>query len=197
MGRNLFNGSAAIALTAALMSGCSGAPTEGAQPSDGQTEDELQKNAFASSVRHLLLTVGEDFQHGGDVFSVASATPIENALRGYVATIYKDDPDTIKAFTYKIGSHVFESDGPIAGTVSNNFAWNVIENDLNMSDATDSKANVAKAKKAFDTLTRAGAVFGFDGSQQSGCAAPTDFLLVIDPKGKKVYTIELTPCSES
>ena len=60
-----------------------------------------------------------------------------------------------------------------------------------------SKALQSTAKAAFEDLVRAGAVFGYDAGQESGCAAPTDFLLVIDPKGKKVYTIELTPCDES
>jgi len=39
-------------------------------------------------------------------------------------------------------------------------------------------------------------MFGFDASQQSGCAAPTDFMLIIDPHAKKVYPFELTACQE-
>jgi hypothetical protein len=40
-------------------------------------------------------------------------------------------------------------------------------------------------------------LFGTDGFQQSGCAAPTVYLLVVDTAGKTVDGVELTPCDES
>jgi hypothetical protein len=164
-------------------------------------QDELQTSAsasgssaaFAAANKKLLDVFGAEApQRGGDVFSVPSVKPIENALKGYVAKAYSDDPDLAKGYKYKVNSGSFNTDTQEAGTISNSLAWRVISGDI-----TDDAKATAKAKAAFDDLVGMGAVFGYDAGQESGCAAPTDFLLVIDPNGKKVFTIELTPCDES
>ena len=167
---------------------------EAGEESTDSSQDELKRaSAFGSAEKRLLSVFDDRAQRGGDTFSVPSTSPIRSALQGYVAKAYADDADSVNGYAYKVGSGSFNSDTSEAGTVSNALAWSVISGDL--SDAT--KARQAKAKAAFDDLAGMGAVFGYDAGQQSGCAAPTDFLLVIDAKGKKVYTIELTPCDES
>ena len=100
----------------------------------------------------------------------------------------------IDVFCLSFTNATLIGDNPVytLGTISNALAWRVISGDI-----VENPTDLAKAKKAFDELVALGAVFGYDAGQQSGCAAPTDFLLVIDPRGKKVYTIELTPCDES
>jgi hypothetical protein len=57
-------------------------------------------------------------------------------------------------------------------------------------------ARIAKAQSAFERLVLNGAIFGYDGSQQNGCAAPTDFLLIINPHESTVFTLETTPCTK-
>ncbi|MBI3544230.1 MAG: hypothetical protein HY075_13250 [Deltaproteobacteria bacterium] len=52
---------------------------------------------------------------------------------------------------------------------------------------------------ARDLVTRAlkaGARFGYDGSAQSRCAAPTAELLVLDTQAQLVYAVDLQPCRE-
>src|SRR5205823_2881622 len=150
--------------------------------------EELRRASAFASAEHKLLAVFDDrAQRGGDVYSVPSTSPIENALHGYVEKAYADDKDMQKGYVYKTHSGTFQSDTREVGTVSGTRAWSVISGD--MANDSMSKTAQAKAKAAFDDLVGAGAVFGYDGGQESGCAAPTDFLLVIDPKGKKVYTI--------
>src|SRR5262249_53302007 len=118
--------------------------------------------------------------------------PIVDALKDYVKESNTSDPSIARDYTYRLNSSGFEQDTKAAGTVSNEVAWRTIAADSKALSAADK----AKAKRAFDALSEMGAVFGYDGFQESGCAAPTDYMLVIDVSGKKVYTIELTPCDE-
>jgi hypothetical protein len=174
------------------------AATPDAEPAGDTTSAvSTSTSPFASAEKKLFGIFAGGPQRGGDVYSVESTHPIEDALKGYVKAKYsKDDPDALKNYKYKTNSNTFETDTQEAGTVSNSTAWSVIENDIDQWEDGVNPAK-AKAKAAFDDLVQQGAVFGYDGFEESGCAAPTDFLLVIDPKGKKVYTIELTPCDES
>jgi hypothetical protein len=184
---------AILSFVALLVTAC-GVPSAEPEPAGDQaSEVRASSTAKFDAVEQKLFSIfAGGPQRGGDVYSVDSADPIENALKGYVAKKYsKDDPDALTQYTYKVGSTSWVTDTEEAGTVSNSLAWKVISGDI------DGAGDKAKAKAAFDDLVEQGAVFGYDGFEESGCAAPTDFLLVIDPKGKKVHTIELTPCDES
>lgn len=182
---------ACLAVSFTMLAACSGAPDD--QPSQSDDEELQRSSSFAASEKELFSLFSGGPQRGGDSYSVTSTTPIVNALKGYVQKKYSDDKDIRDGYTFKTNAS-WNTDTSEAGTVSNADAWSVIEGD--MKDGYSAKDR-AKAKSAFDALVRAGAVFGYDAGEESGCAAPTDFLLVIDPKGKKVYTIELTPCDES
>ena len=57
-------------------------------------------------------------------------------------------------------------------------------------------AKAAELRATFDALVLRGAVFGFDGWEQNGCAAPTYLLLVLDTATPFVYAIDLNPCDE-
>jgi hypothetical protein len=180
-----------LVLVSLTVVACGGSPDSTEDPS--QSDDELRRaSSFASSEKELFSLFAGGPQRGGDVYSVTSTTPIVDALHGYVNKKYSDDKDIRDGYTFKSNAG-WNTDTSEVGTVSDKDAWSVIANDV----SERSKAEQAKAKSAFDALVKAGAVFGYDAGEESGCAAPTDFLLVIDPKGKKVYTIELTPCDES
>jgi hypothetical protein len=117
------------------------------------------------------------------------------ALREYVVKSNSDSPELLPLFTYRLNASAIETDRKAVGTVRADAAWDVMKRDLTDSLVADA-ARIEKAKGAFDRLVANGAVFGYDASQQSGCAAPTDFLLIIHPQAKTVFTIETTPCTK-
>lgn len=45
-------------------------------------------------------------------------------------------------------------------------------------------------------LKSKGVYFAYDGYEQHGCAAPTEFLIVLDVQGDMVYGIDFNPCRE-
>lgn len=98
-----------------------------------------------------------------------------------VAGIFTDYTKMKEDILYSVGEYYVDSDG--------------------QEDGNGGTISVAKIKKDLaanlDALHAAGAVFAFDGFGQSGCAAPTPFLIVLDVKNKAGYGIDLNPCSES
>jgi hypothetical protein len=184
-----FSSAFSFAFVGLFLAACAATPD--GEPA-GDTTSAVSISPFASAEQKLFAVFDGNAQRGGDVYDVDSTHPIEDALKGYVKAKYsKDDPDALTNYTYKTNSNTFQTDTQECGTIDNSLAWKVISGDI------DNAGDKDKAKASFDDLVQQGAVFGYDGFEESGCAAPTDFLLVIDPKGKKVYTIELTPCDES
>jgi hypothetical protein len=187
---------AALAVSLAASSAACTTSTAPEPEASGASEALSSSSTVTKAEKDLLAVFNVGPQNGGTTYHVASTDPIEAALKDYVKQANKDDPDSVSGFSYHLNASGIETDTQAVGTISNADAWSTIRHDL--SDYLQgSAAGKAKAKKAFDALTSQGVVFGYDGWQESGCAAPTDFLLLIDPHGKTVFTLELTPCDES
>lgn len=125
-----------------------------------------------------------------DQYSVRSGKALE-AVKQYIFAKYKDDTDIAKEYKFVAGAKELATDQPIAGTVAKPVALDAVA-------AIDgfSRRQIDFAKALIGEIDDAGGAFGFDGFEQNGCAAPTPFLLILDLKGKKVYGLDLAPCSE-
>jgi len=140
-----------------------------------------------------------------DDAKVSSTEPLE-MIKEYLA-----DPDQYGAdaseFEIIENATQWETDVQKAGTISKEMAIDAVHEAidgwmldwLNGEDGAEDKVARwhGEAKTALDALIEQGVVFGFDGFAQMGCAAPTTKLLVIDPKSKMVFGIDMNPCSES
>lgn len=166
-----------------------------------QAEDVASSSAavkgppFIVAQRDLFEVFDVSSQSGGMTYHVSTTDPIETALREYVAQSNAKAPDFVPLFEYHLNASDVETGTDAVGTVAPNVAWRVMKRDLaGYLFADDDR--IAKARSAFERLVANGAVFGYDASRQSGCAAPTGFLLIIDPQESTVFTLETTPCTK-
>ena len=85
-----------------------------------------------------------------------------------------------------------------AGTLQPHSAFSMVQTSIDeyMNDELDKKAIKEQAHTVLTRLHDFKVIFGFDGFQQNGCAAPTPYLLVLDQNSKTVYGINLFPCEE-
>ena len=89
-------------------------------------------------------------------------------VKEYIAAV-SDEPARYELVT----DGELTQDERIAGTVSAATARAAVVDAL-----TDDDGDVGRGRAVIDALIAAGAVFGFDGFEENGCAAPTSFLLV-------------------
>ena len=164
------------------------APATPAQPTN---KFELQVSRIANAFE------------GYSTYKVTSDKP-EQMLKEYLQVKYGAD-----AADYKIDLKAtgINQDTSEVGLISKATAYNEVTGQLLDDDTVDyAKEN---GKQAVDFLTmlqevryglrfanQYGAVYGYDASEQNGCAAPTPYLLILDPKSKIVYGIDLFPCHE-
>jgi hypothetical protein len=157
-----------------------------------------------SSIDATVADLEEIFSPYGhhDDYKVTSVVPLD-MVKQYIAAKYGEDPELGSEYKFVSNAKSFEMDTQIAGTVSASVAKAEVLGAIDgwMSDWLEDDAKAAalraKAVKLMDTLIASGAAFGFDGFEQNGCAAPTTFMLVLDPKTHHVYGVDLNPCSES
>lgn len=141
----------------------------------------------------------------GDEYQVDGATPLD-AVKAYIKAKYADDEEIGNEYKYVDNGDALVEDEAVAGTLAADTALKLADevignyydgyDETNDPDAT-AKARHAKVKELLETVVKQGGTFGFDGFEQSGCAAPTPWLLIIDKKHKTVYGVDLNPCSES
>jgi len=153
-------------------------------------------NGTDGTVTSIADAVGElekIFADGRDgETTVTSTTPLE-MIKEYIAAEYEDLAD---GFEYSENAPGLETDTETAGTITTKVASGEVDGALvNISDDSWAGSHV-DAQNAIDAIAKAGGTFGFDGFNQNGCAAPTPMLLVLDPKTKTVYSIDLSPCEE-
>ncbi len=164
----------------------------GAKPCSPQAEHAKAVSAEVLAVERLLTPGRHDFERAPRT----SAADAMGLLRTYLAKKYEGDEDVLAAYTYEPKLAKLPVDQRVAGVFASPdvaidlavkalASWN--EGDTKQTEAV--RAHLVK-------LASLGVAFGTDGFEQNGCAAPTPFLLVIDPIGKTVDGIDLGPCEE-
>lgn len=121
---------------------------------------------------------------------VKSGAPLD-MVKGYIKAKYKDDEYVGNQYKYVRNAKNFTVEETVAGTISLKTAK------TGLSSENWSKRQIDYYQSLLEEISEAGGSFGFDGYEQHGCAAPTTFLLIIDPDGQTVYGVDLEPCSES
>jgi hypothetical protein len=206
----------ALCLGAVTVSGCAkddgGAGTDGAditasssagskcKGKTGTKDCSSQTNRAKAISREVfamkdILTAGNhDFARGKPN---QSADPID-LVKMFIKHNNSDDPDALKGYKFDTALKDFPSDQQIAGTFGAASVPGMINEAGRQVESTFQDADAGKkVKQHLQTLQGLGVLFGSDGFQQNGCAAPTIYLLVIDTAGKTVDGVELTPCEES
>jgi len=193
-----------LALTGSLLmvAACSSSASSDATPEhelvDGTATADSGTDAVASAVDTLQQAV-----HGRrDTYPIRGASPID-LVKAYITAKYADDPDMAAGYTWTPDAAHIVTDEHAAGTLSTQAAlagaldavsaWYA---EAGERGAEAEKARLETIKGAIESASAGGAVFGFDGMEQNGCAIPTTFLLVLDPASGRGYGIDLTPCSE-
>ena len=180
-----------------------GTPADGLESKTGilsRVKDALSGAPTTLDIASGVDALEEIFSPGArnDSFGVSSSTPI-TMVHQYIEKKYEAD-----AAGYKFVSDAdsLTSDEQVAGTLKSAAAHDAVLDAFDgwMADSLENPEEAPalrqKAEKLIDGLIDAGAAFGFDGFEQNGCAAPTAFLLVLDPKEKTVYGVDLNPCIE-
>lgn len=133
----------------------------------------------------------------GDAYPASGATSLD-AVKAYIKAKYEDDRDIGGDYKFVENGDELVEDEEIAGTFKTETAFQLVDEAIaDYYDDKSSEDRRAKVRELLETIAKQGGTFGFDGFEQSGCAAPTPWLLVIDKNHKTVYGIDLNPCSES
>jgi hypothetical protein len=152
----------------------------------------ISREVFA--MKDVLTSGNHDFARGKPN---QSADPID-LVKMFIKHNNSDDPDALKGYKFDSALKDFPSDQQIAGTFASSAVNGMIsEAAKEVEDTFQDGDTSKKVKQHLQNLQGLGVLFGSDGFQQSGCAAPTIYLLVIDTAGKTVDGVELTPCDES
>ena len=141
----------------------------------------------------------------GDAYRAGGATTLD-AVKAYIRAKYRDDTEIGDAYTFVDKGDTLVEDQTIAGTLETETALKLVDAaiasyydgyDKTADPDATAKARRAKVRELLEIIAKQGGTFGFDGFEQSGCAAPTPWLLVIDRSHETVYGIDLNPCRES
>ena len=132
---------------------------------------------------------------------VSGGTPLA-LVKSYIKAKYADDPEMAEGYELRSEAPAMLADEQVAGTLTKAVALRDSLETVGLwyqdweETAAAKKARLDRVKAAIEKAAAAGAVFGFDGYEQNGCAAPTSYLLVLDPKNQRGYGIDLNPCEE-
>lgn len=167
----------------------------------------LQSNASQyqgpqNEVTQIVDAIAANFE-ATDVYTVRSSR-VRQMLVDYVYALYPDDLETIQSMHYVFNASELNTDTNEVGLFKNpKIAYNEILRQYKgyADDSTgEEKAKFIAAMKVLpdqiQRLVQLGVTFGYDAWQQNGCAAPTPYLLILDPKTKTVYGMNLYPCQE-
>ena len=141
-------------------------------------------------------------------FQVRSSDPLK-MVKEWVWWREKENPGAYQEYQF-IENYVkpeFPGDVQLAGTMSNDAACKAVMWEFEHwikeyqyeGNSQDPRYLAARKRvgNALHGLLQAGAVLGFSGWEQNFSAAPTAYLLVIDPKAKLVTGLQLNPMNES
>lgn len=136
--------------------------------------------SIQSLVSHIQKTLAEGRHDSGQT---KSSDPLE-MVKEYIAKKYEYDTEIFKGYRFVKDATSLTVDEPVAGLLKTS----AVLHEVRSGEGTEA------VEADFKALLKTQAVFGFDGFEQNACAAPTPFLLVLDPANKTVYGIDLSPC---
>jgi hypothetical protein len=153
----------------------------------------ISREVFA--MKDVLTSGQHTFARGS---AKQSADPIE-LVKMSIRHNESDDPTATDGYKFNASMKAgFPSDVQVAGIFAPSAIPAMIDEATKDVDDTFQDDKTSKTvKEHLDNLVKLGVLFGTDGFQQNGCAAPTIFLLVVDTAGKTVDGVDLTPCDES
>jgi hypothetical protein len=152
----------------------------------------ISREVFA--MKDALTSGMHDFARGKPK---QSAEPME-LVKMFIKHSESDDPEALKGYKFETALKGFPSDEQKAGTFAPASVNGMISDAAKTVEDTFQDGDTSKkVKQHLQTLQGLGVIFGSDGFQQNGCAAPTTYLLVIDTADKTVDGIDLAPCDES
>ena len=134
---------------------------------------------------------------GEKTFAIETESRYSQAMVREFLTARYDAP-TVEDYAWTEWAGEIVADQLLAGTVTLKGAVRAVEGSL--SYVYDDKQEVDLQRVALGgKLVRKlkklpGVYFGFDGFAQSNCAAPTEYLIVLDTLGQNAYGFELIPC---
>jgi len=140
---------------------------------------------------------------GYSTYKVFSDKP-EDMLKEYTQVKYADQSED---YSFNFKATGMNEDANEAGLFSQGVAYGEVMTQLldedklneaqqNGKEALDYVKRVQDVRNALETANRYGAIYGYDAGEQNGCASPTPYLLILNPKTKTVYGINLYPCQE-
>jgi hypothetical protein len=179
----------------------SGAAGSKCKTSTGVKDCSSQTNR-AKAISREVFAMKDDLTSGEHTFTRGtakqSADPIE-LVKMYIKHSESDDPTALDGYKFNASMKAgFPSDQQVAGVFAQSAIPAMIDEATKDVEDTFQDGKASKdVKKHLQNLVNLGVLFGTDGFQQNGCAAPTIYLLVIDTAGKTVDGIDLTPCDES
>jgi hypothetical protein len=145
----------------------------------------ISREAFA--IKDILTSGRHDFARAK---ATASGDPMD-LVKLSIKHRSEDDPDALKGYKFESSMSRYPQDEQVAGLFSSPAV--AVDQAVAMFKDDPSQKDL---KGHLETLKDLGVVFGTDGFEQNGCAAPTPYLLVIDTVGKTVDGIDLGPCEE-
>lgn len=153
----------------------------------------ISQNIFATEVGAKALKLQAlmgKYAHN-DSYRVTSTNPL-SMVKQYIFAKNAGDKELAQGYRWVSNSSKLTSDEQVAGTLLYRSAKSEFKGIEGLSEK-----QATFAQELITEIHNLGGSFGFDGFEQNGCAAPTFFLLILDVEGKKVYGIDLSPCTES
>lgn len=132
---------------------------------------------------------------------VTGGTPLA-LVKSFIKEKYAGDPEMAEGYEFRSEASGILADEQVAGTLTKAVALRDALDTVGLWYQDWEETPAAKQKRldrvkaSIEKAAAAGAVFGFDGYEQNACAAPTSYLLVIDPRNQRGYGIDLNPCEE-
>jgi hypothetical protein len=148
-----------------------------------------------ASERVEMLTRALAQIYGGELLVVRTGT----ATGAHMVSefLHRKYGDRAAHYRFVADAEVVQVDAPVAGTLRVGGALAVVASGVEFIGALGAPDPVltGRARGLVHRLaSEPGVVFGFDGLAQSHCAAPTEYLLVLDTLARTAHGIELNPC---
>lgn len=159
-------------------------------------------SAWAGPVEDQVKLLSHIFLNG-QVIKTRTTDP-EKMIWRYLYVTY--NPEDAQETTFKRNATQIEVDDSTAGTLTAKAATDAVDDgvkymlELAAMDDSGVHQDIAAAEKgrwkaqaraAIQTLIKSGCTLGFDARRQN--EGPTPYLLIADPKARKVYGFELSP----
>ena len=154
-------------------------------------------SSSGSKKRDLVQSIEAVLERGRHDMQIVQAGSGDSMVRAYIEHKYQDDRNVFKNYRFVSNANDTVVDQEVAGTLDRARVLPIVEDSLSRwSQATGSDLS-SKSLPMFSSLLKMKNLeFGFDGFEQNGCAAPTEFLLILDKSTGEVDGIDLNPCEE-